>query len=73
MASEERFQSFRRGLDSRLVNIEAYYHEETGQHLVDWDDILEAFPSVNCIMNGPNLVPRARDSRRKLYALATKD
>ncbi|KAF9276696.1 hypothetical protein BGZ88_001575 [Linnemannia elongata] len=65
MAPEERFQSFRRGLDSRLINIEAYYHEETGQHLVDWDDILEAFPSVNCIMNGPNLVPRARDNRRK--------
>ncbi|KAF9911578.1 hypothetical protein EC991_003042 [Linnemannia zychae] len=65
MASEERFQSFRRGLDSRIVNIEAFYHEDTGQHLVDWDDILEAFPNISCIMNGPNLVPRARDSRRK--------
>ncbi|KAF9122883.1 hypothetical protein BGW39_009413, partial [Mortierella sp. 14UC] len=65
MALEERFQSFRRGLDSRIVNIEAFYHEDTGQHLVDWDDILEAFPSISCIMNGPNLVPRARDNRRK--------
>ncbi|KAK3844355.1 MAG: hypothetical protein J3R72DRAFT_438699 [Linnemannia gamsii] len=65
MASERRFQSFRRGIESRTINIEAYYHEDTGQHLVDWDDILEAFPNTTCIMDGPNLVPRARDSRRK--------
>ncbi|KAG0217868.1 hypothetical protein BGX33_009300 [Mortierella sp. NVP41] len=65
MGSEEQFQSFRRGLDSRVVRIEAYFHEETGQHLVDWDDITEAFPNINCIMNGFNVVSRARDSRRK--------
>ncbi|KAF9532452.1 hypothetical protein EC957_002405, partial [Mortierella hygrophila] len=56
IASSERFQSFRRSLDNRFVNIEASYHEEIGQHLVDWDDILEAIPSINCITDGPNLV-----------------
>ncbi|KAF9105840.1 hypothetical protein BGX29_011243 [Mortierella sp. GBA35] len=65
MAAEEQYQSFRRGPDSRVVKIETYFHEETGQHLVDWDDVTDAFPNVTCVMNGPIVVSRAKDSRRK--------
>ncbi|KAG0217867.1 hypothetical protein BGX33_009299 [Mortierella sp. NVP41] len=65
MAAEEHYQSFRRGPDSRVVKIETYFHEETGQHLVDWDDVTDAFPNVTCVMNGPIVVSRAKDSRRK--------
>ncbi|KAF9933697.1 hypothetical protein FBU30_004705 [Linnemannia zychae] len=67
MTKPPRQQSFRRGHNSLVVNIDAYFHEETNQYLVEWSEILEAFPHATCIMNGPNLVSKAKNPKtRKL-------
>ncbi|KAF9116632.1 hypothetical protein BGW39_002692 [Mortierella sp. 14UC] len=65
MASEEKHQSFRSSPNGRIVKVEAFYHEETRQYLVDWDDIMDVFPNVSYVLNGDAAVARARDSRRK--------
>ncbi|KAG0372802.1 hypothetical protein BGX24_012562, partial [Mortierella sp. AD032] len=65
MTPEERYQSFRNSADGRVVKVEAFYHEETRQYLVDWDDIMDVFPNISYVLNGDAAVARARDSRRK--------
>ncbi|OAQ27734.1 hypothetical protein K457DRAFT_20740 [Linnemannia elongata AG-77] len=62
MSREETHQAFTKGPNSRVVWIEAFYHEQTRQHVIYWNDILDNFGPVNNIMKGPAVVTRARDS-----------
>lgn len=62
MSREETHQAFTKGPNSCVVLIEAFYHEQTRQHVIYWDDILDNFGPVNNIMKGPAVATRARDS-----------
>ncbi|KAF9537042.1 hypothetical protein EC957_008967 [Mortierella hygrophila] len=63
MTTEERHQAFSKGPSSRVVWVEAFYHEHTRQYVIYWTDILDNFGPVNNIMKGPSVLTRARDSR----------
>ncbi|KAF8943824.1 hypothetical protein BGZ47_005015 [Haplosporangium gracile] len=65
MAEEKRFQSFRKGADGRVVKIEAFYHEESAQYLIEWDDIKDIFLNLDYVLKGDAAVPRAKDPRTR--------
>ncbi|KAF9921237.1 hypothetical protein FBU30_008782 [Linnemannia zychae] len=65
MAEETLLQSFRRGPSSRILQVEVHHHTNSNQHIVFWDDILEAFPGANIVLNGTVVVTRARDASLK--------
>lgn len=58
---ERRFQSFRKGPDGRVIKIEAFYHEESAQYLIEWEDIKDIFSNIDYILKGDTTVPRAKD------------
>ncbi|KAF9079411.1 hypothetical protein BGX23_004165, partial [Mortierella sp. AD031] len=55
-------QSFRRGADNKVENIDVFYDPETSQQVVYWDDIQLLFPHARCIKNGDTLVAFAHMS-----------
>ncbi|KAH7053573.1 hypothetical protein BKA57DRAFT_256333 [Linnemannia elongata] len=68
-SDNERFQCFRRGgagpgQDSRVVSIEAFYHPDSGKHVVYWIDIQDAFPNIDdiVIMKEARVISRARNT-----------
>ncbi|KAF9118767.1 hypothetical protein BGW39_000881 [Mortierella sp. 14UC] len=63
MVTDIPYQSFK-GPDGRVVKVETFFHEETAQHLVDWNDIMEVFSNVSYVLNGDTAVVRVKDSRR---------
>ncbi|KAG0247924.1 hypothetical protein BGZ95_008338, partial [Linnemannia exigua] len=55
-------QSFQHGPNGRVLKIKARLHHDTQQHVVLWDDILEAFPDAKIVLNDDVVVTRARDA-----------
>ncbi|KAF9540637.1 hypothetical protein EC957_003922 [Mortierella hygrophila] len=62
MADETRLQSLRQLSTGQVFQFEAYYHSESQQHIILWDDMTHAFPRMTAIRNGTTVVPRARDT-----------
>ncbi|KAF9129762.1 Transmembrane osmosensor [Mortierella sp. 14UC] len=62
MATRPQLQSFRRGPSGLILQLEAHFHADSNQHIVFWDDIIEAFPGATSVRKGNVVVTRARDS-----------
>ncbi|KAK3840922.1 MAG: hypothetical protein J3R72DRAFT_446647, partial [Linnemannia gamsii] len=54
-------QSLQRGPQGRILHVEAYYHPQSRQYVVLWDDILEVFPDATNVLHGTVAATRARD------------
>lgn len=63
---ESRLQSLQRGPAGRILQVEAHHHQESNQHIVFWDDIVEAFPGATSVLNGTVVANRARDAAFRL-------
>ncbi|KAK3804784.1 MAG: hypothetical protein J3R72DRAFT_466247, partial [Linnemannia gamsii] len=61
MSDETRHQSFQQG-HGRILQVEAHYHHDAGQHVVFWQDILDTFPGAASVLNGTVAISRARDA-----------
>ncbi|KAG9061638.1 hypothetical protein KI688_007219 [Linnemannia hyalina] len=61
MSDETRHQSLQQG-NGEILQVEAYYHNDSGQHVIFWHDILEHFPGTTRVMNGTVAISRARDA-----------
>ncbi|KAF9118750.1 hypothetical protein BGW39_000911 [Mortierella sp. 14UC] len=66
MAKKTQLQPFQRGPLGRILQVEAHHHADSNQHIVFWDDILEAFPGATKVLNGNVVVTRARDSSLRI-------
>lgn len=66
MTEETLLQSLRQGPTCQVLQLEARYHSQSGQHVVLWDDILEAFPGATNVHHGTVVITRARDSAWQL-------
>ncbi|KAG0311239.1 hypothetical protein BGZ97_011979 [Linnemannia gamsii] len=62
MTDETRLQSLRQLSTGQVFQVEAYYHPDSRQHIVLWDDLTQAFPRLNTVRDGTAVVPRARDN-----------
>ncbi|KAF9292439.1 hypothetical protein BGZ88_006386 [Linnemannia elongata] len=58
-------QSFRQGLDGPIVQLQAEFDDETGKHLIYWEDVQFAFPGVHCVKSGIIIVAFVRDKQRR--------
>ncbi|KAF9338770.1 hypothetical protein BGZ91_007938, partial [Linnemannia elongata] len=58
-------QSFRKGLDGPIVQLLAEFDDETGKHLIYWEDVQFAFPGVHCVKSGIIIVAFVRDKQRR--------
>ncbi|KAF9547761.1 hypothetical protein EC957_007926 [Mortierella hygrophila] len=63
MSTEQ--QSFRLGLDGPIVLLRAEFDDETGKHLIYWEDVQLAFPGVHCVKSGIVIVAFVRDKQRR--------
>lgn len=66
MTEETLLLSLRQGLTGQVLQLEARYQSQLGQHVVLWDGILEAFPDATNVQHGTVVITRARDSAWQL-------
>ncbi|KAG0282740.1 hypothetical protein BGZ96_000171 [Linnemannia gamsii] len=62
MTGENHLQSLRQLSTGQVFQVEAYYHPDSHQHIVLWDDLTQAFPNLTTVRDGTTVVPRARDN-----------
>ncbi|KAG0060296.1 hypothetical protein BGZ89_012379 [Linnemannia elongata] len=62
MTDETHLQSLRQLSTGQVFQVESYYHSESQQQIILWDDMIHAFPRMTTIRNGTTVVPRARDT-----------
>ncbi|KAG0280197.1 hypothetical protein BGZ95_010951 [Linnemannia exigua] len=67
MATE--LQNLRQGQDGPTVQLRAEFDQESGKHLIFWEDVEFAFPGVHCLKSGSTIVSFARDKRKRIEPL----
>ncbi|KAK3840879.1 MAG: hypothetical protein J3R72DRAFT_169818 [Linnemannia gamsii] len=58
-------QSLRQGQDGPTVQLRTEFDQESGKHLIFWEDVEFAFPGVHCLKSGSMIVSFARDKQRR--------